>query len=281
MHKIYALTSIGRPVEWKVRTNRAMVILMAPAAALGAVLAVLQGQPTTSAALHALYSALAAFGGWALGREFDPDDQAAAFLALAVSVCAVLMIGPGAGSYFLLVLFTTLGLVRQVNRSTGLEARVSDSLLLLGLTLWVVYGTANPLFALVAGFSFALDGSLERPLRRQWVFALLSFGATVVYMVDHDVGREVFTIPHSLAQWLAALAAVVMALHLLRIRKVNSVGDVNHRPLNPARVRWSVAVAVLAVAQGLPEVREVAILAAAMAGVCLSGALRRSFRSPS
>ncbi len=177
-------------------------------------------------------------------------------------------------------MFTTLGLIRQVNRTTGLEARLSDSVLLLALTLWVVYGTGNPLFALAAGLSFALDGSLIRPLRRQWLFALLSFGATVVYMVDHDVGREVYSVPNSLPQWLAALAAVVLGLYIFRTRRLTSVSDVSRRPLDPGRVQGGMAVAVLAVVQGLPEVGEVSLLAAAMAGVCLAGAFRRSFRNP-
>lgn len=279
-HKIYSVTSIGRPIVWAVPTNRAMLILLGPSAAVAFGLALWLGAPVTGALVFALSAALAAFGGWALGREFDPDDQAAAFVALALSLVVILFIGPMGGGHYLLVLFTTLGLVRQVNRSTGLEARISDSLLLLGLTLWVVYGTANPLFAIAAGFSFALDGLLDRPLRRQWLFALLSFGATIVYMVDHDLGRDVYSVPQSLPQWLAALTAVVFALNSFRIRKVQSTGDVHRRPLDPMRVRGGIAVAVIVVAQGLPEVREIALIAGAMAGMCLTAAFRRSFRSP-
>lgn len=279
IHKIYSLTSIGRPVDWKYPTNRVVIILLAPAALAGLGLAVLHGTPLPGAALFALSTSLAAFGGWALGRELDPDDQAAAFVALAMSVLVMLLAGPDGSAYGLLVLFTVLGLVRQVNRTTGLEARLSDSLLLLALTLWVIYGTANPLFGLVAGLSFILDGTHSKPLRRQLLFALLSFGATVVYMVDHNIGREAYAIPQTLPQWLAALVAVVFGLNALLARKVESVGDVGHRLLDAARVRGGMAVAVLAVVQGLPTVHEVSLLAAAMAGICLAWAFRRSFRS--
>jgi hypothetical protein len=67
---------------------------------------------------------------------------------------------------------------------------------------------------------------------------------------------------------------------MLLIRKVNSVSDVSRRPLDPARVRGGIAVAALAVAQGLPEIHEVALIAAVMAGICLASAFRRSFRNP-
>lgn len=280
IHKIYSITSIGRLVDWKVPSNRAMVVLLAPSALAGGAVAVGQGAEASQVLLFALTTALAAFGGWAMGRELDPDDQPAAFIALALSVLVILFMGPAGGNYHLLVLFTTLGLVRQVNRTTGLEARLSDSIVLLALTIGVIYGTANPLFGLVAGFSFALDGSLERPLRRQMVFALLSFGATVVYMVDHDLGREVYELPNTLPQWWAAMAAVVFALNILLMREVQSVADVGRRRLDPARVRGGMTVAVVAVAQGLPQVEEIALLAATMAGVCVAWAFRRSFRTP-
>jgi hypothetical protein len=257
-----------------------MVIALAPVALAAALVALWQGAAWDGALSHAVATALAAFGSWALGRELDPDDEPAAFFALVVAVLLMLLLGVEAGFKPLLVLFVTLGLVRQVNRCTGLEARLSDSVLLLALTLWVVYGTQNPLFALVAGLSFALDGSLERPLKRQWLFALLSFGAIIVYTVDHDLGLQVYHVPRSLPQWLAAIAAVVFALNIFLTRSLSSVSDVGHRPLSLVRVRGGMVVALVAVIQGLPEVREVALLAAVLTGICLATAFKRSFRNP-
>ena len=144
----------------------------------------------------------------------------------------------------------------------------------------MIYSTANPLFGLVAGVSFVLDGSLNKPLRRQLVFALLSFGAIVVYMVDHDSSREFYTIPQTLPQWLAALVAVIFALNILLQKRTNSVDDVARRPLDLSRVRGGMSVAFLAVVQGLPQIREVSLIAAAIAGICVAAAFRRSFQNP-
>lgn len=279
IHRIYSLTSIGRPVDWKYPTNRAMVILLLPAALAGLAMAWWQGDSFPRILLLPLITIIAAFGGWALGRELDPDNQSAAFVALVIAVFVVLFGSPD-GSYRLLLLFTVLGLVRQVNRTTGLQARLSDSILLLALTVWVIYATENPLFGLVAAASFALDGSLELPLRRQYLFALLSVGATIVYMVDHDIGFMLYKIPRSGAQWMAAVVAVVFALHILLFRSVSSVADVNRRPLDASRVRGGMAVAVLAVFQGLPQVQDVSLIAATIAGISLAWAFRRSFSNP-
>ena len=258
-----------------------MLVLLAPAALAGVLVALWQGLETTRAIQLGLSTALAAFGGWAMAREFAPDDQAATIIALVLAVTVNLAMGDTGGLYHLLLLFTVLALTRVVNRTTGLEARLSDSVILLALTLWVVYGTANPLFAAVAGLAFALDGLLDpAPLRRQWLFALLSFGAVIVYMVDYDVGPEVYTVPATLSQWLAILTALMFALNIFLLRKVSSRCDVGRKPMSPSRVRGGMWVALLAIMQGVPEVGEIALIAAAALGVCISGAIHRSFRNP-
>ena len=192
----------------------------------------------------------------------------------------MLLLGPGTYNYGLLILFTTLGLARQVNRTTGLEARMSDSLILLVLSLWVIYSDVNPLFGLVAAVSFFLDGYLARPLRRQWVFALFSAGAFIVYLVDHDLDQGLYSLPQTFPQWSAALIAVVFALNLLSGRQYSSVADVGRKKLDATRIRGGMLVALLAVIQGLPDIRDVGLLAAVLAGVCLSSAFRRSFTNP-
>ena len=53
-------------------------------------------------------------------REFAPDNNPAAFVGVVLAYAALLLLGPGA---YLLV-FTTLFLVRIVNRTTGLAPRL-------------------------------------------------------------------------------------------------------------------------------------------------------------
>lgn len=279
-HRIYSVTSIGRPVDLKYRTNRAMVIGLAPAAVLAVVTAVLRDYSAVEALGFVLSVAVAGFGGWAMGRELDPDHQAAAFVSMAGVVVTAILLSPAEVAWALLVLITTLGLVRQVNRTTGLEARMSDSVILMVLTLVVTYGTANAFFPLAAAVSYALDGYLRKPLRRQIVFALLALGATVVYMVDHDVGLGSYSAPQSLAPWLAALFAVWFGLNIALRKRCASRCDVGSRSLDVGRVRGGMLVAVVVVVQGLPSVAEIALVSASVAGVCISSGFRRSFRTP-
>ena len=63
-----------------------------------------------------------------------------------------------------LIVYVTLGLVRMVNRSSGLRARRSDSVVLTVVAIWLMYAMASPLYGLVAALAFMLDGSLREPL---------------------------------------------------------------------------------------------------------------------
>ena len=273
-HRLYRYTSIGRPMDLSLASNRAVLTLTPLAALLGALAHWADG---AGAALQAaLWFALTAFGSWALARELDPDDNAAAFISLAVGLLVALALRtPG-----VLIVFVTLGLARIVNRTTGLAARRSDSIILVVLTILVIYATESPLFGLVAALAFFLDGSLKDPLRHQWLFGLVCVGATVVYMVDHDVGPGRLAAPDSLLEWLGLIALVVFALNTLLTRKVHARADVNRRRLDVNRVRGGMAVGLAAGLQGIDRPESVAVIIAVIAGICVGMAVRKGFRAP-
>lgn len=272
--RLYRYTSIARPLDPSLATNRAVLILTSLAAVLGA--AVNWGDGFAAALQAAAWFALIVFGSWALARELDPDDNPAAFISLAAGLLVALAVDvPG-----VLVIFVTLGLARIVNRTTGLAARKGDSVVLALLSILVIYGSASPLYGLVAGLAFILDGSLKEPLRHQWLFGLVCIGATIVYMVDHDVGPAQLGPPDSLFGWLGLLALLVFALNTLLTRKVHARADVNRRRLDVNRVRGGMAVGLLAGLQGISRPGSVAVIIAVIAGICVGMAIRKGFRAP-
>ena len=272
-YRIYQYTSIGRPLDPAWPTNKAVLVLLPIAAVLGAALAWARDGTLSEVLLRALNFALVLFVAWALARELDPDDQSAAFISLAAGVLvAVVIDSPG-----VLAAFTALGLIRIVNRSTGLAARKTESVVLVLLSIAVIYWTRSPLFGGVAALAFLLDGSLKDPLRHQWVFALLCLGATVVYMVDHDIGLGHPAAPDSLFEWLSVLFLLMFALDVVLTRKIRSRGDVNNRALDLSRVRGGMVVGLLAALQGIGRPEGVAVIVAAIAGICIGMAFRKGF----
>ena len=231
-----------RPLDPALATNRAVLILTPLAALLGALFHWKDGAGV--ALEHAVWFALIAFGSWALARELDPDDNPAAFVSLATGVLVALSIeSPG-----ILIVFVTLGLVRIVNRTSGLAARKSDSIILMVLSI----------------LAFILDGSLREPLRHQWLFGLVCIGAVVVYMVDHDVGPDQLRAPDTLLEWLGLMSLLVFALNTLLTRKVHARADSNRRRLDVNRVRGGMAVGLVAGLQGSERPESVAVIIAVM-----------------
>ena len=275
-HRIYQYTSIGRSLDPSYPTNKAVIVLMPLGALLGAAVGWFRHESPALALQQGLLLALVVFVSWALARELDPDDNPTAFISLACGVVVALVLdNPG-----LLVAFATLGLVRIVNRSTGLAARKTDSVLLMILAIVTLYTTESPLFGAVAALAFILDGSLKDPLRHQWIFGLVCLGATVVYMVDHDISPGQIRVPDSLFEWLSLAFLLIFALNILLTRKVCSTGDVSHRRLDVKRVRGGMAVGMLAALQGINELRGVAVIVAVIAGICIGMAFRKRFRAP-
>jgi hypothetical protein len=275
-YSIYQYTSIGRPLDPAWPSNKAVLVLLPLAAVLGAALEWADGGTLGAVLLRALNLVLALFLSWALARELDPDDQTVAYISLAAGVLVgMLLDSPG-----LLAAIAALGLIRVVNRSTGLPARKSDSMVLVLLTIAVIYWTGSPLFGGVAALAFILDGSLKEPLRHQWVFALVCLGGMVVYLVDHDSGLGLPGTPDSLFEWLSVLFLLMFALGILLTRRIRSRGDINDRPLLVGRVRGGMAVGLLAALQSVDRPENVAVIVAAIAGICVGMAFRKGFRAP-
>lgn len=275
-HRMYKFTSIGRPVDPAYPTNKAILILMPLLGVLAGAWGLLQGQEMGEALQQALWTVLLVFISWALARELDPDDHAAAFSGMGTAFLVAMISGiPG-----ILVAVATLGLVRIVNRSTGLTARRGDSIVVLMLTIAVIYTTDSPYFGLVAALAFILDGTLREPKRMQWLFGLVCAGGTVVYLVDHGGAVGLPGRPDALFEWLSLLVLLIFALNTLLLKQVHSRGDADGRPLALNRVRGGMSVGLLAALQGIGRPGETALIVAVITGIVIGMAFRKGFNAP-
>jgi hypothetical protein len=262
--RIYSLTSIGRPLDPAWPTNRAVIRLLPLAAVLGAAAYVARHGVDAGLAWAAVAAALAAFGAWALARELAPDHDAAAFVAMAAAL-GTLIVLDGAP---LLPLFLALFLVRIVNRSVGLAAKTSDSVLVAGLAVGTAWLYDNAWFAFVGGLAFLLDATLPPGRPRQRLFAVLC-GLAGVWVFGAAEPAAV-TPPGAAPRWLGPAIAVAFVVVILATRGVDARGDATGEPLALDRVRGGMWVGLFLAAQSLLEgpdaVRDVALVWAALAG---------------
>ncbi len=280
-HPIYRVTSIGRPVDPKYPTNKAILLLMPVAALIAGGIALAQGVGGWASATAALEALLVVFACWALGREMAPDDNPAAFVGTALAFIA-LWWWP---SPSLLLLFTALALSRIVNRTTGLTARFGDSVIVTALVIWTMVSLQNPLAGVAAALAFVLDARLADPNRRQWLFAAVCLTAVVVqvWLTGSD-NLEVTFLPEP--QYVVAAVTLLAFLVLsLSLRSVSSKGDIGGLALNTSRVRGGMLVVwLLALQTGLQApgaIETVMPVLAVMAGVVLAGLARRLGMRPS
>lgn len=244
-HRIYRITSIGRPLDPSYRTNRAVLLVLPLAGLIGSAVAGARGVDLSDALIAGLIGVAVAFGAWALARELAPDDDPAAFVSLAFAYATYLVLGPPS----LFLLFTALLLTRIVNRSVGVPARPADSIFVCALTLWSAYVTDSPLVAVVGAIAFGFDASLPRPLRRQWWFAGLCLVGAVLWIVL-GYGPVELQLPASESgYWAVALITLVYAVAYFRTRRLSSVGDKSGVPLSLGRVRAGMVVGLLLPAQ--------------------------------
>jgi len=230
------MTSIGRPIDHKSPTNRAVMIVFFVALVGGLVFGVLQGLPFSAAALFGLTLGGAMFFGWMLGRETDPDRWYSAFIAAAVAGAAVLL--PSVPS-FLVLFWLVIGL-RIINRTCGEPPGMLDIPIYFGISTWL--GISTHWMIPLLGFPVLLFAGFDRFPR--WGAVVLTLVLPVVGIVSGFlqgwmIQLEVLT--HAAAPVLSANAIALMSLPVIwSYRAVRSVGDRTGRPLEPQRVQWAI-----------------------------------------
>ncbi|MDE2755254.1 MAG: hypothetical protein OXU26_15795 [Acidobacteriota bacterium] len=271
MNLLNRFTSIARVLDPRYPTNRAVLLLLAPAAGIAGAMALLRGSGLPETALSALFGAAAALAGWAFARELVPDMERLAFLSLLLTFGAFLTVE----SSSLLLLFAAQFLVRVVNRSVGLPARIVDSVFVAGLTVWATWAGPFPGLALIGALAFGLDASMKERFLRHWVFAGLCLVAAGLSL-DRQ-GQWWFSENLSpTAVGLLSIVAFAYGLTMWRTRRVTSPADVTGKPLFSARVLAGMAVGLLsglqALARGQAGLEAAALVWAVLASVPL-GAL--------
>jgi len=260
-------SAIARPLDMRCVSNRAVARLTPVAVAVAGAVALIRGLSVTWVIGAAVGGALVAFGGWALARELAPDDNAAAFVSMALAFATLPVVEP----LTLLVLFTTMLLVRIVNRTVGVAAHVADSIIVTGLVATTVYLAKIPLFGIVAALAFALDAVLCGAHRRQWVFTVLCLSVAGTWFVRYGSGLGVGPSLGTGTVALLAVVALAFAAAILLTRVVRSTADVTGDLLRVSRVRAgmliALLVALLALLLGQPGLALTAVVWAALAGV--------------
>jgi len=240
---VYSRSSIARPLEPQYKTNLAVLVLMPIIGFAGFVWAGQNGMSGLGQIFSALSYALVGFLSWAAAREFDPDRNAGAFLAMALAVAAAFFIGETA----VWTMAFALMAIRVVNRSVGLPVKFGDILIVAALAALAVFRDGYAQIGFVAATAFALDAFLDRKRTLNLLGALVTLSFTAWELIELQGDFEALLLsavavmdPMKLYVALGVLALGV--LHALLLGRVRSTGDATGEPLSGFRVRGGILV---------------------------------------
>ena len=265
------LTTIGRRIDLRDRTNAGVVALSLTAFAAGTLLHLVRGSGIGSSLSTGLAWGGSAFLSWALARETDPDRWLSAFFAAGGALAGVILLG---NPHFLLLFWVLLAL-RYVNRTTGLAPGALDWIGMYGVLLWLGFSThwTIPLLAFPTVF-FA--GLRRLPSVLRIGLPLLLPAATVTYGF---LRAWHFTIPALNSVEIFVMAGVPLAVLpvIVSYRTISSVGDQTGSPLTTHRLQWAlgwaISAALVLTVSGAATVGEIGPLWAALVGTAIGRAI--------
>jgi len=228
---IYRVCSIARPVDPLYPSNRLLLIVL-PVGAVGSVVATAAGVLDGTIAGNALAALLIGFAAWALARELSPDQDYAAFLALALAWLQFLTTGASA----VLPLFVALFVARVANRSTGLALRPWDTATVVGLLAYASFSGNNKLLLLGGAVAFVGDAWLDANRPLHMTFGGLCLGIAGWTLVT-DFPDLILTAETGLVIGIGVALLVNQLLHGVP----TSVCDALGRPLSLVRIHLAVA----------------------------------------
>jgi hypothetical protein len=233
------VSALARAVDPRYPTVRAILALAGVVVAGGFGFQLVQGSGLQESLLWGVNAGLAVFLAWALGRELDPEHELSAFVGAGLSLAGLLLFGSPA----LLPLVWMLLALRMVNRTTGLPAKIQDSVGVLGLGLWLEWHESW-IYGMTTTLAFLLDSRLYPPHHRHLAFAgaalVGTVGLTATSGASRPEGWQELTL-----LWVVVAASLLFVLIIPASRQVNASGDATGEPLRPARVQVAQVLALL------------------------------------
>ncbi len=178
-HPIYKVSSLGRPVDPRFPSNKAILVVMAVVFVAGTAWGWFDSETWHGALLRGLHCSVVAFASWALGRELDPDRPGTAMIAVALSGAALVW----QGDVDLWTLGGGLVAARIVNRTIGPGARATDLVAVLGLLAFAVFGAGRWSLALALAIALVLDAQLVGGTKDRWAWALACVGLVFAHVL--------------------------------------------------------------------------------------------------
>jgi len=228
--RISKISATGRPVDLSYPTNRAIVFLALAAAAGGLLYRLFFHESLFRSGMWGLKAGLSVFLAWALCRELDPDNNLSAFVGAGLTSIGIFLWGFPS----FLALFWLLVMIRILNRTTGLPAKMMDSFAVILLGCVLVF-QGHWAFGLGTVLVFVLDGLLPAPFKRQLFYAGLAALSTIMIVLLKPGYWKAWELHWPLGGIVLGMSVLFIPV-MFQSRVIKSTGDVTGEPLKSVRV---------------------------------------------
>lgn len=229
---LYRWSSLARGYDLGLNYNQIILgvsILAALFVAVGRL--VVSGSGWLEVFLDGFTGGATAFSAGLLAKELVPDYPQAAVTASVISLAVVWY----ARFDSIPLIFWLAGSMRLLNRTTGLAVKLTDILVLLVVTGWLIW-VLSPLIGLLMAAVLWLDSRLPDGRKSSLFAGAMTLLLTVVYVL----ARQGLQPPAMNSFWVTAGLLIITVLFvpiILNSNRVQATGDATGESLNPARVQ--------------------------------------------
>ncbi len=223
------LTNIGRPIDLKYPTNLAILIITILIFISSLFCTLILGESILDSFYTSFVFSLSVFFGWAICREINPDYNLAAFISCGITLFGLIFF---LNTPSLLDLLWLLMILRIVNRTVGPNARLSDSIFILILSIWLSFDRIW-IFGLITSLAFFLDSKLSNSNKNHLFFSI--FSAIFTIFLKNNLLFDI-----QISNFIAIFVITVSILFFyfsITLDEVESMSDKENLPLNLTRIK--------------------------------------------
>jgi hypothetical protein len=262
-------SALGRPMDYSDHTNVAIVVItFLTLISSYLYLVILGGFVWNEAIWPTIGITFSVFFAWAISREINPDYSYSAFFGVAIIIIMIIYNEYILQPHYLTLLWVLL-FERMLNRTVGYKAKLFDSALMVGITIWLSF-TYSWIAGIIAAFVFWLDATLQIPQPRHRILTLLVLLIAIVAFIINPVFLpNIFT---GLELLVLITISVLFLAFIFMTKEVKSKADLTPLILNKQRLRFTqaftlISLLLFSIVNGVETFYGLAALWSAMAGV--------------
>ena len=243
-------SGIGRPLNFKYPTNRAIIYIVLSSLILGILAKLVADESFKASIVWALRFSAVLFLTWAIAREFDPDSNTSAFISIIFILIAILLFKLPA----LLPLFWLLLITRILNRITGITPKPLD---LTGVIILAIFISWQELwvFGLLTSLVLFVNSWMDDEKKKgTLLFIIVITPILVLLFIPGDEYLIKTELPTEIIIAVAAFTTLIIPV-IYTTNSLNTLTDITNVPISVSRLRAArltalVTVIIVVIMQG-------------------------------